>query len=214
MEYSAAMGNGEEPYIGKHFVILDPPPAPKVTISKSKKKKALAAAAAAEAAAAAKAADAAKAAQSGGAAHMGGYGSEDEAERTRSRSESSASFSVSTQNRPKVVANLPPPPGQPRNAVAEQFTRQAIAQANEETSRTNERSMSVASQQSTSQHSAPQRYASFSGGVPLAAAGTAPAAHEAAPAAPAAAPKRVVSVSSRAPFMCRDALHSLRAVCS
>jgi hypothetical protein len=240
MEYVAAMGNGEEPYIGKHFVILDPPPAPKVTISKSKKKKALAAAAAAEAAAAAKAADAAKAAQPGGAVHIGGgYGSEDEAERTRSRSESSASFSVGTQNRPKVVANLPPPPGQPRNPVAEQYTRQAIAQANEETSRTSERSMSVASQQSTSQHGAPPRYGSFSGGVPQqppptlvpgpaapqrynsfsgsvppAAAGAAPAAHEAAQAAPVAAPKRVVSVWRLARCSCIAISHSRRAVSS
>jgi hypothetical protein len=223
MEYTASMSNGEEPYIGKHFVILDPPPAPKVTISKSKKKKALAAAAAAEAAAAAKAADAAKAAQPTGAVLTGGgYGSDDEAERSRA---SSASFSVSTHNHPKVVANLPPPPGQVRNPVAEQFTRQAIAQANEETSRTSERSMSTASQ---SQHGGPQRYGSFSGGVPqqqppavVPPAAAAPQRYNSfsggvppggAP-APAPAPKRVVSVSAECTArVLQAAFHSHHAV--
>lgn len=198
MDFTPSMNNGEEPYIGKHFTIVDPPPAPKVVISKSKKKKALAAAAAAEAAekaAAAKtAAEAAAAAKAAAAAAQGvspgGYGSDDDAqsERSVSRSVSMSSVSVSS-NKPKVVSNLPPPPGQIRNPVAEQFARQAMEQAQEDTFRASERSQSVASQ-SGAGYSASLRYGSFSAGSAKPPSPPSPAP------APAPAPAVVSSLSS------------------
>lgn len=197
MDYSPSMSNGEEPYIGQFFVILDPPPAPKVTISKSKKKKALAAAAAAEAAAkqaaaaAAAAAAALAAAEQNGSvrASQDGYGSDGESKSVRAPSMSSVSV---TDNRPKVVSNLnlpPPPPGQARNPMAEQFTRQALEQAQEDTARLSERSHSTASQ-----HGAPARYSSFSGGMPP---GQAPLSASAAYGAPPSAAAGATAASNK-----------------
>ena len=157
LEYSPSMSNGEEPYIGKHFVILDPPAAPKVTISKSKKKKALAAQAEAEAAAKA----ASQSLLKTGSNVAEPLPSEDDETRSQA-SHSFSSMASSTANRPKVVSNLPPPPGQVRNPVAEQFAREAMERSHEGSMRTSERSVSMSSQQG----GPAIKYGSLSSGAP------------------------------------------------
>lgn len=161
IEYNPTMNNGEETYIGKHFVILDPPPAPKVTISKSKKKKALKAAAAAkaaeEAAIAAAAAEAeAKERSASSATENNNIDAESDFDAKSEYSmsiSSSISMSTTTRNQPRVVSNLPPPPpGVARNAVAEQFALRAMEKANEDTMRSSERSHSISSQYAAGRH--------------------------------------------------------------
>jgi len=156
MEFFAIMNNGEETNIGRHFTVLDPPPAPVVTISKTHKKKALALAAKEEeerskaeaAAAAAKIkAELAKRPPS----HV--YANDDESKAgddvSVSERESSISSSFSTVlNDPRVVSNQP---NQPRNPVAEQYAQRARDAAVEDASRAGERH-SLASQQRNTRH--------------------------------------------------------------
>lgn len=156
MEFFAIMNNGEETNIGRHFTVLDPPPAPVVTISKTHKKKAMALAAKQEeerakveaAAAAAKIkAELAKKPPS----HVYAADDEDEskADDDVSARESSISSSFSTVlNDPRVVSNLP---NQPRNPVAEQFAQRARDAAMEDAARASERH-SLASQQRNARH--------------------------------------------------------------
>jgi hypothetical protein len=104
MVYNSTMASVEETYIGRHFVILDPPPAPQIKISESRKKKAQIAAliAAQEAAAAAK---------------VAGSGSKDDDQISVLERSSSMSSSIS-------VARPGPPPR--TLSVADQFSQRAI----------------------------------------------------------------------------------------
>lgn len=154
MDFYAVMNNGEETNIGRHFTVLDPPPAPVVTISKTHKKKALALAAKADAERAAAEAAAKINAELAKKPPSHVYANDDESKGGDDASERgfsvSSSFSTTTgvRNDPRVVSNMP---NQPRNPMAEQFAQRAVEAAQDDASRASERH-SLALQRRTSRY--------------------------------------------------------------
>lgn len=161
IEFYSTMLTAEETNIGQHFQILDPPPAPVVTVSKTLKKKAIKAAKAEEAERAAAEAAAKIKAELAKTPPAHVYQQDDEQESKASQSDASerdrgfsmgSSFSTvsgtGVRNEPKVVSNLP---NQPRNAMAEQFALRAVEAAQGDANRASERA-SFASESRAARH--------------------------------------------------------------
>ena len=144
MEFFEIMNNGEDTNIGRHFNILDPPPAPVVTVSKTLKKKAILAAKKAEAEQAAADAAAKIKAELAKTPPSFVYNEDDESKASENMSMSDRGHSLSSsfstvggvRNDPRVVSNLP---NQPYNPVAEQFAQRAMSQSGGDPFRHSER---------------------------------------------------------------------------